>query len=66
MFDDGVGSSGTAALLSGAESDCALIDLIADLHARESMLAERKLAAIAEFFERRSADHTDSGAWTST
>ncbi|MDJ0437106.1 HNH endonuclease signature motif containing protein [Rhodococcus qingshengii] len=66
MFDDGVGSSGTAAQLSGAESDCALIDLIADLHARESMLVERKLAAIAEFFERRSADHTDNGAWSST
>ncbi|QQM22004.1 DUF222 domain-containing protein [Rhodococcus sp. P-2] len=66
MFDDGVGSSGTAAQLPGAESDCALIDLIADLHARESMLVERKLAAIAEFFERRSADHSDAGAWSST
>ncbi|MER2223760.1 MAG: DUF222 domain-containing protein, partial [Rhodococcus sp. (in: high G+C Gram-positive bacteria)] len=66
MFDDRVGSSGTAAQLPGAESDCALIDLIADLHARESMLVERKLAAIAEFFERRSADHSDAGAWSST
>ncbi|MDV8008098.1 HNH endonuclease signature motif containing protein [Rhodococcus sp. IEGM 1318] len=66
MFDDGVGSSSAAAQLFGAESDCALIDLIAELHARESMLVERKLAAIAEFFERRSAGHSDAGAWSST
>lgn len=66
MFDAGATGFGTSARLAGTETDAALIDLIADLHAREAMLVERKLAAIAEFSLRRSAEHAAAGMWTST
>ncbi|WP_260684223.1 13E12 repeat family protein [Rhodococcus sp. KBS0724] len=38
---------------------------MAELHACEAMLVERKLAVVAEFFTRRSAEHVEGGAWTS-
>ncbi|MDI9914778.1 HNH endonuclease signature motif containing protein [Rhodococcus sp. IEGM 1379] len=66
MFESGVGNYGLSAPLTGTESDCALIDLIFDLHSCEAKLVERKLAAIAEFFTRRSAEHTATGTWSST
>lgn len=65
-MESGVGNYGLSAPLAGVESDCALIDLIAELHSCEARLVERKLAAIAEFFTRRSAEHTASGTWSST
>ncbi|PBC43425.1 HNH endonuclease [Rhodococcus sp. ACPA4] len=66
MFDSGVGSFGISAQLSGTETDCALVDLMAELHSCEAMLVERKLAVVAEFFTRRSAEHVDGGTWTSS
>lgn len=57
---------GISAQLTGTETDCALVDLMTDLHACEAMLVERKLAVIAEFFSRRSSEHVASGAWSST
>ncbi|MFE4501311.1 DUF222 domain-containing protein [Rhodococcus sp. NPDC056743] len=66
MFDPGVGIFGRSAQLSGTETDCALIDLMAELHACEAMLVERKLAVVAEFFTRRSAEHVEGGAWSSS
>ncbi|TSD46635.1 DUF222 domain-containing protein [Rhodococcus sp. KBS0724] len=66
MFDPGVGIFGSSAQLSGTETDCALVDLMAELHACEAMLVERKLAVVAEFFTRRSAEHVEGGAWTSS
>ncbi|OYD69810.1 HNH endonuclease signature motif containing protein [Rhodococcus sp. OK302] len=66
MLESGVGNCGPSAPLTGTESDCALIDLISELHSCEAKLVERKLAAIAEFFTRRSAEHTASGTWSST
>ncbi|MCJ0907521.1 DUF222 domain-containing protein, partial [Rhodococcus sp. ARC_M6] len=66
MLESGVGNYGPSAQLTGAESDCALVDLISELHSCEARLVERKLAAIAEFFTRRSAEHTASGTWSST
>ncbi|WP_261984450.1 13E12 repeat family protein [Rhodococcus sp. WS3] len=66
MFDPGVGSFGISAQLSGTETDCALVDLMAELHSCEAMLVERKLAVVAEFFTRRSAEHVDGGTWTSS
>ena len=66
MFDPGVGSFGISAQLSGTETDCALIDLMSDLHSCEAMLVERKLAVVAEFFTRRSAEHVEGGTWTSS
>ena len=59
-------SSVFSAQLTGTETDCALVDLMTDLHACEAMLVERKLAVIAEFFSRRSSEHAASGAWSST
>ena len=41
MFDSGVGGFGISAQLSGTETDCALIDLMSDLHSCEAMLVER-------------------------
>jgi hypothetical protein len=66
MFDSGVGSFGISAQLSGTETDCALVDLMAELHSCEAMLVERKLAVVAEFFTRRSAEHVEGGTWTSS
>ncbi|MDI9915879.1 HNH endonuclease signature motif containing protein [Rhodococcus sp. IEGM 1379] len=66
MFESGVGNYGLSAPLTGTESDCALIDLISDLHSCEAKLVERKLAAVAEFFTRRSAERTATGTWSST
>ncbi|MFE4501379.1 DUF222 domain-containing protein [Rhodococcus sp. NPDC056743] len=66
MFDPGVGIFGRSAQLSGTETDCALVDLMAELHACEAMLVERKLAVVAEFFTRRSAGHVEGGAWSSS
>ncbi|MDV6268164.1 HNH endonuclease signature motif containing protein [Rhodococcus globerulus] len=66
MFDPGVGSFGISAQLSGTETDCALVDLMAQLHSCEAMLVERKLAVVAEFFTRRSAEHVEGGTWTSS
>ncbi|MGG7103335.1 DUF222 domain-containing protein [Rhodococcus sp. 24CO] len=66
MFDPGVGSFGISAQLSGTETDCALIDLMSELHSCEAMLVERKLAVVAEFFTRRSAEHVEGGTWTSS
>ncbi|TSD49265.1 DUF222 domain-containing protein [Rhodococcus sp. KBS0724] len=66
MFDPGVGIFGSSAQLSGTETDCALVDLMAELHACEAMLVERKLAVVAEFFTRRSGEHVEGGAWTSS
>ncbi|QXW04103.1 HNH endonuclease signature motif containing protein [Rhodococcus globerulus] len=66
MFDPGVGSFGISVQLSGTETDCALIDLMSDLHSCEAMLVERKLAVVAEFFTRRSAEHVEGGTWTSS
>ncbi|NMD59225.1 UNVERIFIED_ORG: uncharacterized protein DUF222 [Nocardia globerula] len=66
MFDSGVGSFGISAQLSGTETDCALVGLMAQLHSCEAMLVERKLAVVAEFFTRRSAEHVEGGTWTSS
>ncbi|TSD49349.1 DUF222 domain-containing protein [Rhodococcus sp. KBS0724] len=66
MFDPGVGIFGSSAQLSGTETDCALVDLMAELHACEAMLVERKLAVVAEFFTRRSGEQVEGGAWTSS
>ncbi|KJF24554.1 MULTISPECIES: DUF222 domain-containing protein [unclassified Rhodococcus (in: high G+C Gram-positive bacteria)] len=66
MFDPGVGSFGISAELSGTETDCALVDLMAQLQSCEAMLVERKLAVVAEFFTRRSAEHVEGDTWTSS
>ena len=39
---------------------------MAELHSHEAMLVERKLAVVAEFFTRRSAEHVEGGTWTSS
>lgn len=66
MFNPTTELFGISAQLTGTETDCALVDLMTDLHACEAMLVERKLAVIAEFFSRRSSEHVASGAWSST
>ena len=50
MFNPTTELFGISAQLTGTETDCALVDLMTDLHACEAMLVERKLAVIAEFF----------------
>lgn len=50
------GILGPSAQLIGTESDCALVYFMGKLHSREAQLAERKLAVVAEFFTRRSAE----------
>ena len=66
MFDPGVGGFGISAQLSGTETDCALIDLMSDLHSCEAMLVERKPAVVAEFFTRHSAEYVEGDTWTSS
>ncbi|SUE10995.1 Uncharacterised protein [Rhodococcus erythropolis] len=53
MFNPTTELFGISAQLTGTETDCALVDLMTDLHACEAMLVERKLAVIAEFFSRQ-------------
>ncbi|MGV9863139.1 DUF222 domain-containing protein [Rhodococcus koreensis] len=69
MFDTGVLDQGvreTVCCLADAESDVGLVELMTDLHRSESVVAERKLAVIAELFVRRTAEIESDGAWTST
>ncbi|KAF0959720.1 HNH endonuclease signature motif containing protein [Rhodococcus sp. T7] len=69
MFDTGVLDRGvreTVCCLADAESDVGLVELMTDLHRSESVVAERKLAVIAELFVRRTAEIETDGAWTST
>ena len=69
MFDTGVVDRGiheTACCLADTESDVGLVELMTDLHRSESVVAERKLAVIAELFVRRTAEIESDGAWTST
>ncbi|MFC0450975.1 hypothetical protein [Rhodococcus jostii] len=69
MFDTGVFDRGvreTICCLADAESDVGLVELMTDLHRSESVVAERKLAVIAELFVRRTAEVESDGAWTST
>ncbi|WP_308114892.1 DUF222 domain-containing protein [Rhodococcus opacus] len=69
MFDTGVLDRGvreTVSCLADTESDVGLVELMADLHRSESVVAERKLAVIAELFVRRTAEIESDGAWTST
>ncbi|WP_342365493.1 DUF222 domain-containing protein [Rhodococcus opacus] len=69
MFDTGVFDRGireTVCCLVDEESDVGLVELMTDLHRSESVVAERKLAVIAELFVRRTAEVESDGAWTST
>nr|WP_271213228.1 HNH endonuclease signature motif containing protein [Rhodococcus wratislaviensis]GLK40252.1 hypothetical protein GCM10017611_71250 [Rhodococcus wratislaviensis] len=69
MFDTGVFDRGvreTVCCLVDGESDVGLVELMTDLHRSESVVAERKLAVIAELFVRRTAEVESGGAWTST
>ncbi|MBC2639711.1 MULTISPECIES: HNH endonuclease signature motif containing protein [unclassified Rhodococcus (in: high G+C Gram-positive bacteria)] len=69
MFDTGVFDQRvreTACCLTDTETDVGLVELMTDLHRSESVVAERKLAVIAELFVRRTAEIESDGAWTST
>ncbi|WP_237723899.1 MULTISPECIES: DUF222 domain-containing protein [unclassified Rhodococcus (in: high G+C Gram-positive bacteria)] len=69
MFDTGVFDRGvreTVCCLVDGESDVGLVELMTDLHRSESVVAERKLAVIAQLFVRRTAEVESDGAWTST
>lgn len=69
MFDTGVFDRGlreTVCCLVDGEFDVGLVELMTDLHRSESVVAERKLAVIAELFVRRTAEVESDGAWTST
>ncbi|WP_065492892.1 HNH endonuclease signature motif containing protein [Rhodococcus opacus] len=64
VFDRGIRE--TVCCLVDGESDVGLVELMTDLHRSESVVAERKLAVIAELFVRRTAEVESDGAWTST
>jgi hypothetical protein len=59
VFDRGVGE--TLCCLADAESDVGLVELMTDLRRSESVVAERKLAVIAELFVRRTAEIESDG-----
>lgn len=66
MFDTGVAWVRGAVPLPSACTPAELIDGMAALHRVESVLAERKLALIAELASRRAMEHGDAEGWYSS